>query len=130
MISSISTSRIRQIAAIFGIIAVIFGAFGAHALKAQLSAPALENWKTAVNYQFIHALALLLVATLPTNRLIRLSAWFLVFGIVCFSGSLYLLSIKEILTINTALFGPITPIGGLFFIIGWVFLFFSAFKKN
>ena len=130
MIPSTSASRIRQIAAIFGIIAVIFGAFGAHALKAQLSATALENWKTAVNYQFIHALALLLLATLPTNRFIRLSSWFFVFGIVCFSGSLYLLSIREILTINTAFVGPITPIGGLFFIIGWVFLFFSAFKKN
>ena len=103
MISSISTSRIRQIAAIFGIIAVIFGAFGAHALKAQLSATALENWKTAVNYQFIHALALLLLATLQTNRFIRLSAWFFALGIVCFSGSLYLLSIREILTINIAL---------------------------
>ena len=130
MIPSKSASRIRQIAAIFGIIAVIFGAFGAHALKAQLSATALENWKTAVNYQFIHALALLLLATLQTNRFIRLSAWFFALGIVCFSGSLYLLSIREILTINKAFFGPITPIGGLFFIIGWVFLFFSAFKKN
>ena len=130
MISSISTSRIRQIAAIFGIIAVIFGAFGAHALKAQLSVNALENWKTAVNYQFIHALALLLLATLPTNRLIRLSAWFFSLGILCFSGSLYLLSIREILTINTAFVGPITPIGGLFFILGWLSIFFSAFKKN
>ena len=130
MIPSTSASRIRQIAAIFGIIAVIFGAFGAHALKAQLSATALENWKTAVNYQFIHALALLLLATLQTNRFICLSAWFFALGIVCFSGSLYLLSIREILTINIAFVGPITPIGGLFFIIGWVFLFFSAFKKN
>ena len=130
MIPSLSTSSIRQIAAIFGIIAVIFGAFGAHALKVQLSATALENWKTAVNYQFVHALALLLLSTLPTTTFIRLSAWFFVFGIVCFSGSLYLLSIREILTINTAFVGPITPLGGLFFIIGWVFLFFSAFKKN
>ena len=130
MIPSTSASRIRQIAAIFGIIAVIFGAFGAHALKAQLSATALENWKTAVNYQFVHALALLLLATLPTNRLIRLSAWFFALGIVCFSGSLYLLSIREILTINTAFVGPITPIGGLFFILGWLCIFFSAFKKN
>jgi uncharacterized membrane protein YgdD (TMEM256/DUF423 family) len=130
MIPSISTSRIRQIAAIFGIIAVIFGAFGAHALKAQLSATALENWKIAVNYQFVHALALLLLATLPSNRFIRLSAWFFGFGILFFSGSLYLLSLREILAINTALVGPITPLGGLFFIIGWVFLFFSAFKKN
>ena len=130
MIPSTSASRIRQIAAIFGIIAVIFGAFGAHALKAQLSVNALENWKTAVNYQFIHALALLLLATLPTNRLIRLSAWFFSLGILCFSGSLYLLSIREILTINTAFVGPITPIGGLFFILGWLSIFFSAFKKN
>ena len=130
MIPSISTSRIHQIAAIFGIIAVIFGAFGAHALKAQLNATALENWKTAVNYQFVHALALLLLATLPTNRFIRLSSWFFALGIVCFSGSLYLLSIREILTINIAFVGPITPIGGLFFLIGWVSLFFSAFKKN
>jgi uncharacterized membrane protein YgdD (TMEM256/DUF423 family) len=51
-------------------------------------------------------------------------------GIVCFSGSLYLLSIREILTINTAFVGPITPIGGLFFILGWLCIFFSAFKKN
>jgi uncharacterized membrane protein YgdD (TMEM256/DUF423 family) len=130
MIPSLSTNSIRQIAAIFGIIAVIFGAFGAHALKAQLSASALENWKTAVNYQFVHALALLLLATLPTTRFIRLSAWFFTLGIVCFSGSLYLLSLREILTINAAFVGPITPIGGLFFIIGWVCLFFSAFKKN
>ena len=130
MIPSLSTNSIRQIAAIFGIIAVIFGAFGAHALKAQLSATALENWKTAVNYQFVHALALLLLATLPTTRFIRLSAWFFTLGIVCFSGSLYLLSLKEILTINTVFIGPITPIGGLFFIIGWVCLFFSAVKKN
>ena len=99
MIPSLSTNSIRQIAAIFGIIAVIFGAFGAHALKVQLSATALENWKTAVNYQFVHALALLLLATLPTTRFIRLSAWFFTLGIVCFSGSLYLLSIKEILNI-------------------------------
>jgi uncharacterized membrane protein YgdD (TMEM256/DUF423 family) len=130
MIPSLSTSSMRQIAAIFGIIAVIFGAFGAHALKAQLSATGLENWKTAVNYQFVHALALLLLATLPTTRFIRLSAWFFTLGIVCFSGSLYLLSFREILTINAAFVGPITPIGGLFFIIGWVCLFFSAFKKN
>jgi len=108
MISSTSTSRIRQIAAIFGTIAVIFGAFGAHALKAQLS----------------------ISATLPANTFIRLSAWFFGLGIVCFSGSLYLLSLREILTINTAFVGPITPLGGLFFSIGWVFLFFSAFKKN
>ena len=130
MIPTLPTTSIRQIAAIFGIIAVIFGAFGAHALKAQLSATALENWKTAVNYQFVHALALLLLASLPTSTFIRLSAWFFTLGIACFSGSLYLLSLKDILTINTAYLGPITPLGGLFFIIGWACLFFSAFKKN
>jgi uncharacterized membrane protein YgdD (TMEM256/DUF423 family) len=130
MIPPLSTNSIRQIAAIFGIIAVVFGAFGAHALKAQLSVTALENWKTAVIYQFVHALALLLLATLPTNTFIRISAWFFTLGILCFSGSLYLLSLRGILTINTAFLGPITPLGGLFFIIGWVCLFFSAFKKN
>ncbi len=130
MISSTSVSRIRQIAAIFGTIAVIFGAFGAHALKAQLSISALENWKTAVNYQFVHALALLLLATLPANTFIRLSAWFFGIGILLFSGSLYLLSLSGILSINSGFIGPITPIGGLCFIIGWIFLFFSAFKKN
>ena len=130
MISSTSVSRIRQIAAIFGTIAVIFGAFGAHALKAQLSISALENWKTAVNYQFVHALALLLLATLPANTFTRLSAWFFGIGILLFSGSLYLLSLSGILSINSGFIGPITPIGGLCFIIGWIFLFFSAFKKN
>lgn len=122
--------KIRQIASILGALSVILGAFGAHALKAQLSVPALENWKTAVHYQFVHVLALLLLATFPTTTLIRLSAWFFGLGILFFSGSLYLISLSQLWSLNTAFIGPITPLGGFLFILGWLSLFFSALKKN
>ena len=92
------------------------GAFGAHALKGTLTAnAATEVWKTAVLYQFVHALALLVLATLPaTSRAI--SSLFIA-GIVIFSGSLYLLALTNIKQL-----GAITPLGGLCFLAGWVCL--------
>ncbi len=113
-----------KIAALFGFLSVLIGAFGAHSLEDVLiENQRLETYKTAVNYQFYHTLALLLVGVLmmsnPSKYLIR-SAKMFVYGILFFSGSLYLLSLT-----NYTFIGVVTPIGGLFFIFGWFALYKS-----
>lgn len=124
--------RIILSAAIFGLIAVILGAFGAHGLKGKINSESLENWKTAVDYQFYHTLALLFLATFSRakNSLINISYFSFTIGIFLFSGSLYLLSTREITSISTTILGPITPIGGLFFIIGWISLFLATIRHK
>jgi uncharacterized membrane protein YgdD (TMEM256/DUF423 family) len=125
--------RIIIIASVFGMLAVILGAFGAHALKVRLTAAELEVWKTAVDYQFYHTLALLFLSTFSrfNSREIKLASWFFSLGIILFSGSLYLISAKEILNISQiSIIGPITPIGGLFFILGWISLLVATIKNK
>lgn len=97
-------------------VAVGLGAFGAHALKNSLQANDMtEVWKTAVLYHFLHALALLLLATLPGAS--RAAASLFIAGVVLFSGSLYLLALT-----NIKWLGAITPLGGLCFLAGWIYL--------
>ncbi len=125
--------RIIIIASIFGILAVILGAFGAHGLKRVITAAELDTWHTAVQYQFYHTLALLFLATFSRfrSRAINAASWFFTIGILLFSGSLYLLSAKDLLNItNVGILGPITPIGGLFFILGWVSLLVATIKNK
>jgi uncharacterized membrane protein YgdD (TMEM256/DUF423 family) len=105
-----------RLAAAFCFLAVALGAFGAHALKATLAAHEMADvWKTAVLYHFLHGLALMVVAVLPVTN--RPAAGFFIAGIVIFSGSLYLLALT-----NMRWLGAITPIGGLCFLAGWVWL--------
>jgi uncharacterized membrane protein YgdD (TMEM256/DUF423 family) len=117
-------------AAFFGLAAVVLGAFGAHALKASLSANQLDNWRTGVNYQFYHTLALLFLSTVSRlrGRLIKIAYFAFVLGILLFSGSLYLLSLNHLLGINTSFLGPLTPLGGFCLIIGWISLLLAALK--
>jgi len=120
-------------ASLLGLLAVITGAFGAHGLKASLSAQQLEVWHTAVQYQFYHVFALLFLSTFARgkNRLIVSSYYLFTFGIVFFSGSLYLLACRDLLGWNwLSLMGPITPIGGLLFIIGWLTLALAAIRNK
>ncbi len=107
-----------KIAAISAALAVALGAFGAHALHDQLVADGtLEAWKTAVLYHLLHSVALF---SLAIGRANPLAGWLWAAGIVLFSGSLYGL----VLT-GWSFLGPITPLGGLCFIGGWLALFFS-----
>lgn len=125
--------RIIVIASVFGILAVMLGAFGAHGLKKLLSADDLNTWHTAIQYQFYHTLALLFLSTFSRfrSRAINAASWFFTFGILLFSGSLYLLSAKDILNItNVNFLGPLTPIGGLLFIFGWVSLLVATIKNK
>lgn len=115
------------IASISLALAVIFGAFGAHILKDKISENNLEIYEKAVFYQFIHSVGLLFIGIFLIGRnikMFRLSALLLFLGIVFFSGSLYLLAIREIsFTVNmTKILGPITPMGGLCFVTGWLCL--------
>ena len=105
------------------------GAFGAHALKEKLSEKYLAIWETAVQYQMFHALALIAIGILMSSKLIgpvsslNTAGYFMIAGIVLFSGSLYVLSLTGI-----GILGAITPIGGLAFLVGWILLIVAAIK--
>jgi uncharacterized membrane protein YgdD (TMEM256/DUF423 family) len=125
--------RIILTAAFLGALAVILGAFGAHTLKKLIDVSSLEIWQKGVEYQFYHTFALLYLSTFARykNKLIGLAFLFFVLGIILFSGSLYLLALKDVYTSSiAAVIGPITPIGGLFFILGWICLFLAALKDK
>jgi len=120
-------------AAILGIVAVIAGAFGAHGLQGSLSPRDLEVWRTGVQYNFYHVFALLFLSTFSRfkNKLVTVSYYCFTFGIILFSGSLYLLSCRDLLGLAwLQVMGPITPIGGLLFIIGWLTLGLAAFRNK
>jgi uncharacterized membrane protein YgdD (TMEM256/DUF423 family) len=107
------------VAAFLLALAVALGAFGAHALKARLDAYSLGIWEKAVFYHFVHALGMLVVASMVKLRepAAGLVCWLLLGGIVLFSGSLYLLAVS-----GTKVLGAVTPFGGLAFIAAWVIL--------
>lgn len=117
-----------KIAAVSGFLAVALGAFGAHGLKSRLSIEMMAVYQTAVQYQFVHTLALLAVALLMQQwgqtRLLAVSAWAFIVGLILFSGSLYVLVFTGIKQL-----GAITPLGGVSFLIAWTTLFFAAFKS-
>jgi uncharacterized membrane protein YgdD (TMEM256/DUF423 family) len=113
--------------ALAGAIGVALGAFGAHALKARLSADMLSVWQTAVQYHLWHALGLvaigLLAQHLPGSGAVRLAGWLLLVGIVLFSGSLYVLALG-----GARWLGAVTPFGGACFIAGWLALVFAVLR--
>lgn len=112
-------------------LAVILGAFGAHALKARLTPDQLQTFETGVRYQMYHALALFVCAWLIDRGLPGASAAGGLFlaGILLFSGSLYLLATRELTGLNSwRWLGPVTPLGGLCFIAGWITLAVSALR--
>ena len=120
-------------ASFLGLLAVVLGAFGAHGLEGKISEYQIGTWKTANQYHFYHTLALLFLSTFSRakNASIRLSFLAFTIGIVLFSGSLYLLSVRSLLGIESvSILGPITPIGGLFFMVGWIVLFVAAVRNR
>lgn len=125
--------RIILTAAFFGALAVILGAFGAHGLKKILAPESLTIWQKGVEYQFYHTFALLYLSTFARykHKLISLAFMLFTLGIILFSGSLYLLALKDAYHLQFAnIFGPITPIGGLCFILGWICLFLAALRDK
>ena len=120
-------SLLLALGAVSGAISVMLGAFGAHALKARLSADALSAFQTAVQYQMMHSLALIAVGLWlvrhPDDMLARYAALAFCFGILFFSGSLYGLTLG-----GPRWLGPVTPIGGMLFVAGWLLFAAAAIK--
>lgn len=112
---------------IFGILAIILGAFGAHAFKKILSPERIASFEVGVRYQMYSALTLLIIGLhLDFNfYAARLAVYGILIGTILFSCSIYLLSFSEYWNKNFKFLGPITPLGGLFMIIGWISLLLS-----
>ena len=121
-------------AAILGALSVALGAFAAHTLKESISGYALEIFETAVRYQFYHVFALLAVGIIYKEfpgKMLLWSGRLFIAGIILFSGSLYVLTaIKAAGQPAYNWVGAITPLGGLCFILGWIFLFLGCKKNN
>ncbi|MGO1499764.1 MAG: DUF423 domain-containing protein [Marinobacter sp.] len=117
------------IGAFFALTAVMAGAFGAHGLRNLVSERSLDVFQTAVTYQMYHAIALVLITLLSgfglSRRLLTLAAGFFLAGTLLFSGSLYTLVLTDIRWV-----GPITPLGGLCFIIGWALLLTAGTRRK
>lgn len=124
-------SRIR-IAALLGLVGVVLGALGSHALKARLAPEALESFEVGLRYQMLHALVLLAVEALPTlsERYKRIIARLVVSGVLTFSGSIYLLSTRAISGLDLSFLGPVTPVGGLLLIAAWGVLIRATFTYS
>ena len=118
-------------AAVFGTIAIILGALGAHALKAVLTADQLSSFETGVRYQMYHALFLILIAILQHLNVVnglKLIRNLTVGGVFGFSFSIYALSMQNLFGLKLAFLGPVTPIGGLLLIAAWALLFVNSLK--
>ena len=125
--------KLIRTAALLGMIAIILGAFGAHALKERLTIEQLGTFETGVRYQMYHALMLLFVglsqngiAEKTKKGILYLAVW----GVLLFSGSIYILATKNITGLDITAVGMITPVGGFLLIISWFWLFISFMQKK
>ncbi|MCC6600522.1 MAG: DUF423 domain-containing protein [Crocinitomicaceae bacterium] len=118
------------------LLAVVTGAFGAHTIGPLLSPEHYAAYRTGVEYHFLHAIGILLVSLLASNGWLkeeRLATiqWLLFLGVICFSGSIYLLSTRDISGWEGVRFlGPVTPLGGTMFIAAWALAVFSVKRKD
>ncbi len=114
-------------------ISVILGAFAAHSLQNLIDAKAISTFQIGVRYQFYHGLALLFCALyykIETRRFIKTAGCLFLIGILLFSGSLYLLAFNRVANLPSGLIGPLTPIGGVLFIAGWLWLLINNLKNK
>jgi uncharacterized membrane protein YgdD (TMEM256/DUF423 family) len=123
--------KIISTAAIFGAIAIIFGAFGAHALKKVLAPEQLATFETGVRYQMYHALFLLFIASISTitDKTKKTILLLVQLGVLSFSGSIYLLATNDLTPFDFRVIGFVTPIGGGLLIAAWGILLYQNWKK-
>jgi uncharacterized membrane protein YgdD (TMEM256/DUF423 family) len=124
--------KIISTGAIFGMLAIILGAFGAHALKKILSVEELNTFETGVKYQMYHALFLLFIglATALSEKAKKTIYYLVVTGVLFFSGSIYLLATNSQTSFDFKVIGFVTPIGGLLLILAWAILLVNLLKKK
>jgi uncharacterized membrane protein YgdD (TMEM256/DUF423 family) len=124
--------KITSVAALMGITSIILGAFGAHALKKQLSVEQLGSFETGVKYQMYHALFLLFLGmnTFLNEKVKKTVFQLVIFGVFFFSGSIYLLTTKAITGVDFKFIGIVTPIGGVLLIMAWSVLFWNVWRAK
>ena len=125
-------SKIVTTATILGMIAIILGAFGAHALKKFLAVEQLATFETGVRYQMYHALFLLFIGLFDalTDSIKKIIYYLVVSGVILFSGSIYLLATNDLISYDFKRIGFVTPIGGLLLIVAWGVLLVTLLNKN
>ncbi|MGO4818599.1 DUF423 domain-containing protein [Flavobacterium sp. W22_SRS_FP1] len=118
--------------ALFGMIAIILGAFGAHALKKVMPAEQLVTFETGVRYQMYHALFLIFISMISeiSEKTKKTIYYLILSGVLLFSGSIYLLAANSLTSFDFKAIGFVTPIGGLLLILAWAVLFFNFIKKR
>ena len=124
--------KILITAIILGLLSVVFGAFGAHSLKALISSEMLQTFETGVRYQMYHAILLLFVGIteLIQQKTKKIVFYLIILGVLLFSVSIYLLATNNLTNFNFKAIGFITPIGGLLLIISWILLLITFIKMN
>tara|TARA_R110002012_G_scaffold33203_2_gene97533 strand:- start:1168 stop:1569 length:402 start_codon:yes stop_codon:yes gene_type:complete len=124
--------KLLVVGIIYAVTAVVLGALGAHALEEYLTIDQLKSFETGVRYQMYHALALILVASIPgiTNKTKKIIFYFFTIGVILFSLSIYLLTTASLWNVNFSFLGPVTPIGGLLLICGWIVLLWKIISNN
>lgn len=117
---------------VFLLLGIILGAFGAHALKAVLAEERLLSFETGVRYQIYHGLALIAVGLNADRFSFSIENWFrlILIGIICFSLSIYLLALQDVVGMKLSILGPVTPIGGSLLTIGWVILLLKVIRTK
>tara|TARA_R110000751_G_scaffold113854_3_gene213054 strand:+ start:27009 stop:27401 length:393 start_codon:yes stop_codon:yes gene_type:complete len=122
--------KLLLLGTILGLLSVVLGAFGAHGLKALVSAEAVQSYETGVRYQMYHALLLLVVGShnLVSSKSKTIIFYLVLSGIILFSGSIYGLATNTLTAFNFKLIAFVTPIGGLLLILSWVILLINILK--
>ncbi|MEO9501990.1 DUF423 domain-containing protein [Nonlabens ulvanivorans] len=117
---------------IYALTAVVLGALGAHALEKYLTIDQLKSFETGVRYQMYHALALILLASIPiiSDKTKKVVFYLFASGVILFSISIYLLTTTSLWNIDFSFLGPVTPIGGLLLISGWIVLLWKIISNN
>lgn len=122
-----------RVGSAMALLAVALGAFASHALENIVTPEHIETFQIGVRYQFYHAFAVIAVSILlhiRKTKYLTTAGWFFIFGTILFSGSLYLLTFQdEMFQFPIGFVGPLTPIGGVLFIVGWVFFFLATYQK-
>lgn len=115
---------------IFGVLSVVFGAFGAHLLKKYLTPDQLVSFETGVKYMMYHGLFLIGISNISAVNSSQFIYFATVIGVVFFSGSIFLLTSTSLTQINFKFLGPVTPVGGLLLILSWLYAIFLVIKNQ
>ncbi|SIP94702.1 Uncharacterized membrane protein YgdD, TMEM256/DUF423 family [Maribacter ulvicola] len=132
LIVKVMKKTILSTACLFGMLAVLFGAFGAHGLKNLVDAQAVATFETGVRYQIYHAFFLFALGLLPYEYVKSKKTIYIctVLGVVLFSFSIYLLSLNSLVAFDFKVIGIVTPIGGLFLIVAWALMGYGILKSK